>query len=187
MRRLILRGELMIATPNLSDAPTSRELEETFREYARLIYRTAYGVTGSREDAEDVLQTVFLRLLRQECPGKPGRNMKAYLYRAAVNLSLDTLRSHRRHPSVDDTGHIESMEEQLSPAIDNALHRQLYEAIAMLKPDAAEIVILRYVHDYSDAEIAKMLGVSRGTIALKLFRSRARLKKLLREGLRGKL
>jgi RNA polymerase sigma-70 factor, ECF subfamily len=173
----------MIATPDLGDTVTSRGLEETFREYARLIYRTAYGVTGSREDAEDVLQTVFLRLLRREFPGRPGRNMKAYLYRAAVNLSLDTLRSHRRHPSVEDAESVDALEEQPDPEIDNALHGRLYEAIAMLKPATAEIVILRYVHDYSDAEIAKMLGVSRGTIALKLFRSRARLKKLLRESL----
>jgi RNA polymerase sigma-70 factor (ECF subfamily) len=173
----------MIAAPDLNDTATSRELEETFREYARLIYRTAYGVTGSREDAEDILQTVFLRLLRRELPGKPGRNTKAYLYRAALNLSLDTLRSRRRHPSVEDAESVDALKEQPAPATDNDLHSRLYEAIATLKPDTAEIVILRYVHDYSDAEIAKMLGVSRGAIALKLFRSRARLKKLLRESL----
>src|SRR6185503_17154778 len=102
----------MIVAPDLTDAATSRELEETFREYARLIYRTAYGVTGSREDAEDVLQTVFLRLLRRELPGKPGRNTKAYLYRAALNLSLDTLRSRRRHPSVDDAASVDALKEQ---------------------------------------------------------------------------
>ena len=49
-----------------------------------------------------------------------------------------------------------------------------------MKPEAAQILILRYVHDKSVAEIARLLGVSRGTIALRLFRSRARLKKLLR-------
>ena len=172
----------MIAAPDLNDTAPSRKLEETFREYARLIYRTAYGVTGSREDAEDVLQTVFLRLLRRDPPGKPGRNTKAYLYKAAVNLSLDTLRSRRRHPSVENTESLNALEEQPGPVVDDSLHSRLYEAIAMLKPGTAEIVILRYVHDYSDAEIAKMLGVSRGTVALKLFRSRARLKKILREG-----
>ena len=41
---------------------------EIFREYAPLVYRTAWGVLGSREDAEDVLQTIFLKLLRRECP-----------------------------------------------------------------------------------------------------------------------
>src|SRR5262249_38407268 len=63
------------------------------------------------------------------------------------------------------------------------LHRQLYEAIARLKPKAASILILKYLHNYSDGEIAKLLGTSRGVIAVTLFRSRARLKKLLRESL----
>jgi RNA polymerase sigma factor (sigma-70 family) len=57
--------------------------------------------------------------------------------------------------------------------------RRLYEAIAELKPEAAQILILRYMHNKNDAEIARILGRSRGTIALNLFRSRARLKKLL--------
>ena len=58
--------------------------------------------------------------------------------------------------------------------------RRLYEAIAELEPDAAELLLLRYMHNKSDAEIARMMGKSRGTVALKLFRSRARLRKLLR-------
>jgi RNA polymerase sigma factor (sigma-70 family) len=49
-----------------------------------------------------------------------------------------------------------------------------------LSPKAAEILILRYVHGYSDAEIAKFLGTSRGTIAVSLFRSRSRLRKVIR-------
>jgi RNA polymerase sigma factor (sigma-70 family) len=63
------------------------------------------------------------------------------------------------------------------------IHRKLYEAIAQLEPDAAHILILRYAHDYSDAEIAKLLGVSRTVIAVRLYRSRARLRKLLRSSL----
>ena len=49
-------------------------------------------------DADDILQTIFLRLLRRECPPDLGRNPKSYLYRAAVNLSLDTLKARRRQP-----------------------------------------------------------------------------------------
>jgi RNA polymerase sigma factor (sigma-70 family) len=71
-------------------------------------------------------------------------------------------------------------------AQDDEHHRVLYEAIAALKPESAQILVLRYVHDMSDAAIARMLGVSRGTIALRLFRSRARLKKLLGVRLGGK-
>ena len=51
------------------------------------------------------------------------------------------------------------------------LHRKLYDAIAELKPKAASILILRYLHNYSDADIAKLLGTSRGVIAVTLFRA----------------
>jgi RNA polymerase sigma-70 factor, ECF subfamily len=71
--------------------------------------RTAYSVTGSRQDAEDVLQTVFLRLLRRGFPPDFGRNPEGYLYRAAVNLSLNTMRARQRQQLVDD------VERQLAP------------------------------------------------------------------------
>jgi RNA polymerase sigma factor (sigma-70 family) len=65
---------------------------------------------------------------------------------------------------------------------DEALQRRLTNAIAQLKPRAVEILVLRYAHNYSDAQIAKMLGKSRGTVAVTLYRARARLKKLMRAG-----
>jgi RNA polymerase sigma-70 factor (ECF subfamily) len=111
------------------------------------------------------------------------RNPKAYLYRAAVNLSLDTLKTRRRHVLVDAAELPEVQVPAAEPAGDDH-HRRLYRAIAELKPEAAQILILRYVHGRSDAEIAAMLGMSRGAIALRLFRSRAKLRALLR-GHRG--
>jgi RNA polymerase sigma factor (sigma-70 family) len=65
------------------------------------------------------------------------------------------------------------------------LQRSLVDAIAKLKPSAVEILILRYTHGYSDAQIARMLGKSRGTIAVTLYRARARLRKLLRANRTG--
>jgi RNA polymerase sigma factor (sigma-70 family) len=61
------------------------------------------------------------------------------------------------------------------------MHRWLYEAIAQLSRKSADIVILRYLHDRSDAEIATLLGTSRGVIAVTLYRARVRLKRLLRD------
>jgi RNA polymerase sigma factor (sigma-70 family) len=70
-------------------------------------------------------------------------------------------------PTVDD----ESGEER---------HRQLLDALSTLKPEAVDMLMLHYKHNYSDAQIAKMLGKSRGAVAVTLYRIRARLKKLLR-------
>ena len=156
-----------------------RQFETIFKAHAELMYRTAYGVLGTHHDAEDVVQTIFLKLIRQEFPPDLERNPEAYLYRAAVNASLSTIRN-RRHEVL-----VESWQQFEKPAPsesgDDERHRRLYEAIAELKPEAAQLVILRYMHNKSDSEIARMFGVSRGSIALRLFRSRMKLRKLLRE------
>jgi RNA polymerase sigma-70 factor (ECF subfamily) len=158
-------------------ARLTEELEQLFREHYQLVYRTAFGVTGNREDAQDVLQTLFLRLIRQS-PADIKRNPKAYLYRAAVNLSLNTIRQRKRRPMSDTT---ERLMEIAQPAVTSsaeAIHQRLYEAVAEFDSETAEILVLRYVHNYDVAEIAKMLGKSRSVIAVRLFRSRARLKRL---------
>src|SRR5438477_3981057 len=75
----------------------AQELGDLLKEYYPLVYRTAYGVTGNVQDAEDVLQSVFAGLVRRELPPDLMKNPKAYLYRAAFNLSLNTLRYRKRH------------------------------------------------------------------------------------------
>ena len=156
------------------------ELEDLFQEHHQLIYRTAYSVTGSRADSEDVLQIVFLRLLRRGLPPDLLKNPKGYLYRAAINVSLNTVRDRERRKTDDDGERLLTVVDPAIPAEpDDHIRRQLLDAIAQLKPRAVEILILRHVHDYSDAEIARMLGTSRDTVAVALFRARARLRKLL--------
>src|SRR5215813_423607 len=77
------------------------DLEQVFREHHGLVYRAAYRITGNAEDAEDVLQTLFLRLLRRECPPDIESNPKAYLHRAAVNIALDVVKLRNRNVSTD--------------------------------------------------------------------------------------
>jgi RNA polymerase sigma-70 factor, ECF subfamily len=159
--------------------PLLEELDRVFCEHYQLVYRTAYGVTGRTEDAEDVLQTLFLRLLRRGLPLDLMKNPKAYLYRAAVNLSLDTIRQRQRDVLSGEMERFEETVESDDANLLEELHKHLYAAIAQLDSDSAHILVLRYVHNYSDAEIAKLLGKSRGGIAIRLFRLRARLKKLI--------
>ena len=73
-----------------------QELEGMFREHYRLIYRTSYAVTGNPEDAEAIVQAIFLRLVRREFPPDLKKNPGAYLYRAAVNQSVSMIRERRR-------------------------------------------------------------------------------------------
>ena len=169
----------MAVVSRMSDVSLPGELEEVFREHHRMIYRTAYSVTGRRHDAEDVLQTLFLRLLRRGLPPGFSQNPQGYLYRAAVNVSLNLVRTRNREQSIDGAERLLVAVPAPGSPPDTGLERRLLAAIAQLKPRAVEILILHYEHDKSDAEIAKMLGTSRGTIAVALYRARARLKKLL--------
>ena len=168
------------ATMSKPAVDRSEEFEGLFREHYLLVYRTACVITGRPEDAEDVLQTIFLRLMRRSAPPDIRKNPKGYFYKAAVRLSLDTIRSRRREVLTSDFGAIEARlcaegsNSQVTP------DRRLTEMLARLSPRTVEIVTLRYVHDCTEPEIAKLLHISRGAVAVTLFRARIRLRKLLR-------
>jgi RNA polymerase sigma-70 factor, ECF subfamily len=175
-----------VTVHHLIQEPLGQQFEELFREHYQLVYRTAYGVTGRAEDAEDVLQTVFLKLMRRRTAPDFQKNPKGYLYRAAVTVSLDILQARRRHASAEDVEGLEIPQATTHSDPYEADRKRLSNALAQLRPRAVEILILRYQHDYSDAEIAKMLGTSRGVIAVSLYRSRARLRRLLHTLKEGK-
>ena len=170
---------LTATIPGADGQTLPQEFEEIFREHCQFIYRSAYSVTGNRQDAEDVLQNIFLKLIRRDLPSALMRNPKAYLYRAAVNVALNTVRSRKRQRLTDGVELLEVPAGESESSEGSEIQRRLMSAIAQLKPHLVEILILRYEHNYSDADIAHMLGTSRGTVAVTLNRTRARLKKLM--------
>ena len=162
------------------------ELEELgvlFRDYHKTIFRIAYRITGSRSDAEDVLQTIFMRLV----PNRAGRdlspNPEGYLRRAAVNASLDLLRSRTRANSVSlDVIDFDQKSKfsVASPADDfeDAELRELVRyAVAKLEGRAAAAFALRYFEGYDNNKIAEILGMSQMVVAVTLHRARTRLRK----------
>jgi RNA polymerase sigma-70 factor (ECF subfamily) len=161
------------------------ELEQIFTAQHDRVYRTAYRITGNSGDAEDVLQTVFLRLARQGWASIGVTNVEAYLHRAAVNAALDLVRMRRDALSVP-------AEDAVSRLVDDPRRqpersqqsRELRElvrrAVSRLSPRAAEIFALRYFEEYDNKEIAAMLGVSQTDVAVSLHRSRARLQEDIR-------
>jgi len=180
----------MTATIHPASArPLPQDFERVFRDHHNLVYRAAYRITGNAEDAEDVLQTLFLRLLRRDCPPDIQRNPEAYLHRAAVNIALDIVKARARQRSTSEQ-HMDV--EDTRPAQDRQSSSReiqvwLRSALAELSPNAAEMFVLRYIEGYDNAEIAKMLGTSRGTVAVILFRARMRLKKSIRSHLGEKV
>ena len=160
------------------------DFERIFSEHQSLVYRVAFRVTGSSEDAEDVLQTLFLRLLRREILPDMERNPKAYMHRAAVNIALDIVKQRARSVATGDVeGHIRHQTPRAGALPAFRIQDWLRDALADLNPKAAEIFVLKHVEGYDNKEIAKMLGTSKGTVAVLLFRARARLKRSIRKRL----
>lgn len=157
------------------------ELGQIFRDHYKRVLGAAYRITGNAQDAEDVLQTVFMRLARREGGSPLSDSPASYLHRAAINAALDLVRS--RH--VARTGSIEEIEPTLTAAERQApdriqgageLREEIRKALARMSPKAAEVFALRYFEGYGNHEIAKMLGSSRSTINVILHRTRQRLR-----------
>jgi RNA polymerase sigma-70 factor, ECF subfamily len=155
---------------------STHELEQLFQTHHGLVFRTAYRITGNASDAEDVLQTVFLRLAGQHASPPPLENSVSYMRRAAVNASLDVLRArHGRDPATLDP----SIPEPPQPDRD-LLQDCLRQALAHLSPEAAEMFSLRFLEGYTYEEIACILGVSRVRVGVTIHRARRRLQKEIR-------
>lgn len=179
------------AAPHLKAVPMNTtahgELDGLFRDHHEQVFRAAYRITGSPADAEDVLQTVFLRLAstkaRRDLSPSPG----SYLHRAAVNASLDLLRSRARSKAVsmDDPETPREFESSvLNPAEeheDQELRKLIREAVARLGERAAAVFALRYFEGYDNKEIAEMLGTSQMVVAVTLHRARTRLRREIGE------
>jgi RNA polymerase sigma-70 factor, ECF subfamily len=160
------------------------DVEQLFRDHHAMVFRTAYRITGNASDAEDVLQTVFMRLAARD-PAAPalGRS-ESYLRRAAINAALDIGRSR----AVGGGAPLEdSLADRSRPETERRELREcLRHALARLAPRDAEVFTLRFLEGYSNPEIAQMLGVSKVWVAVTVYRTRRRLQKEIPSYLGGK-
>lgn len=155
-------------------------LEPIYREHAATVVRTAYRVTGSAADAEDVLQTVFLRLARRSEPPDLGNAAGAYLRRAATNAALDIVqsRSVRSSSALEDAPSDATADPGPSPERvqhGRQVERGLRTALAAMSRRHAEMFVLRYLEGLDNGEIAALFDTSPGTVAVTLHRIRERL------------
>lgn len=167
--------------------PGDDSVAALFTQHHERVFRIARRITGRSEDAEDVLQTVFLRIMRREEPPLRAEDAGNYLHRAATNASLDLLRRRKaaRSEPIEDAERFR--DHQPSPELLHGgaeIRDKVRAALAALNPRAAEIFVLRYFDGYGNREIARLLNTSWSTIAVTLHRTRAKLQKDLKGELR---
>ena len=187
LRALPDQPKAVTATSTSPSSVGAIELEVLFREHYDRIFRTAFRITGSTVDAEDVLQTVFLRLARRSEAPDLSPSPAAYLTRAAINASLDIVRARgiARSVSLDEIEPRELMTSQKqSPEslhADRELRRLVQKALNKVSQNAAEMFVLRYFEGCDNHEIAKLLGTSHLVVGVLLHRTRAKLRKEIGE------
>ena len=145
---------------------------ELYERHYEAVFRAALRVTGNPADAEDVLQTVFLRVLAAR--GGDVENLAqpaAYFRRSAVNAAVDVLRRRELHA--------ESAYDESAPHVavqpPPLLKERLRRAIAALDPDDASLFLLRHVEGLSIEELAETFEIQKNNVAVRLHRIRHRL------------
>jgi RNA polymerase sigma-70 factor (ECF subfamily) len=151
--------------------PVRAGFAELYQRHFEAVFRAALRVTGNPADAEDVLQTVFLRVLSRSEVGEAAGRPAAYFRRAAVNAAVDLLRRRAAHAETayDDGAPHAAVE---PPGL---LKERLRRAVATLEPDDAALFLLRHVEGLTNEELAGLFQLEKNNVAVRLHRIRLRL------------
>ncbi|MFH0983864.1 MAG: sigma-70 family RNA polymerase sigma factor [Planctomycetota bacterium] len=178
----------------------ARELEpEAYDElvdaYGQRLFGFLYRLTGSREDAEDLLQEVYLRVVRTLPDYTHEGRFEGWLFRIAANLGRDRIRRARRSPSIlpmsaaredgdFDVGTEWDRSDGGEASPDRPLIRReqidsMQAALEQLPAAEREVIMLRHYSALSFAEIAELMGTPLGTALARAHRGLAKLRRIL--------
>jgi RNA polymerase sigma-70 factor (ECF subfamily) len=159
-----------------------RELDpRTLTDHVDRLYRAAWALCGRREDAEDLVQETFVRVLKRPRVLR-GDDDLAYLLRVLRNVFLDQYRASTRRPRVQPLDDLEVTDTRESDRPDRVLEaREVYRLVAALPDDFRDVVVAVDVVGLSYEEAARALKVPTGTVMSRLHRGRERVATELRQ------
>ena len=158
--------------------------EELYQQHARRLFSLVVRMIGSVDDAEDLLQEVFLQAHRKLSGFRGDSALGTWLYRLTMNHCLDHLRArqvrmNRATESLDEEGAEEpTAPAPVVPAVVSRL--DLERAIKMLPDGARAAFLLHDVEGFEHREIAQILGISEGTSKSQVHKARMKLRMILR-------
>jgi RNA polymerase sigma-70 factor (ECF subfamily) len=155
----------------MTSRPVPAGFADLYAQHYESVFRAALRVTGDAADAEDVLQTVFLRVLAQGEHEQAAMRPAAYFRRAAVNAAVDLL---RRRTARGESAYVDGADAAVEPA--PLLREQLRRAVATLQPEDATLFLLRHVEGLSNEELADLFQLEKNNVAVRLHRIRMRLR-----------
>jgi RNA polymerase sigma-70 factor, ECF subfamily len=153
-----------------------QELGQVFEKNYPAVYRAVWASLGSEQEVDDLLQSVFLRLLKGEPIREFQKNPRGYLYRAAMNEARNLRRSRKAQRLVHTP--VELMNIAADAGRDPRLPA-FRAAMAQMDPDDVALLYLRYVDGLTCGEIAKERGTSTGNVYIQVFRAKIQVKRLM--------
>jgi RNA polymerase sigma-70 factor (ECF subfamily) len=147
---------------------------ELYAQHRDFIYRVALRVLRNADDAEDVVQNVFLRMMRNDHAPDEGRSAVGYLRRAAKNAAIDIIRKRAQRAESELAAYY--------PAADEGYvrRRHVRQVIERLPARNAQLIEMHYRDGYMYEELAENFGMQIGTVKSRLHRIRAVLQEELR-------
>ena len=183
-----------IIEKQLAERPIQRDpgaFREFVEAYKNRVYGLAYELTRNHADAEDVSQSVFIKVFRSIGTFQRDGRLNSWLYRITVNAALDHLRKRSFFPEekarvLPDRLADESVPRSTAPPADPGreaeaalMRRKIDEALDRVSEREKTVFLLRHYHDLSLKEIAEALGLTIGSVKSYLFRSIRKLQKEL--------
>lgn len=156
----------------------TKAFETLVLKYQKTIYNLALRMANDGDDAADITQGVFIKAFDKLGSYNDRFKFFSWLYRIAVNESLNFIKSRRRFESLDDQA--VSFERLPDEETDVQLtRRRIAAALLELRPDARIVVILCYYDDLSYLEISRILGIPEKTVKSRLYSARQNLQEIL--------
>lgn len=173
-----------------------RPFEEVFEAETNRIYGLILKMIGNPSEAEDLAQQVFLKAYEKYAAFREESAVSTWLYRIAMNLCVDHIRSKKSRRSVEERGPESGEDEGLPSAVERAADRgptpaeraeaveiseKVGQALSRLDEKYREVLILREFENLSYEEIAAMLNISEKLVSVRLIRARQKLAELLKD------
>lgn len=150
--------------------------------YQRPIYNAALWILRRPEDASDVTQTTFLKVVERLDDYDARHRFFSWLYRIAVNEALDLLRRREREAPLDDDFDAADPDGPDAALAVRQSNRTLHEGLMRLSATDRTVLTLRHFSELSYDEIARVLDIDEKTVKSRLFEARRRLRGLLDPG-----
>jgi len=153
------------------------------RRYRDAHLRFATRMLGNRDDADEALQSAFLRAFRSLAKCAEPERFGAWLYQIVVNecRTLASRRAHRERSLVRDATTLETLPERDDPVESDAVREELQHALDDLAPEYREAFVLKHVEELSYEEMAEVTGVGVSALKMRVKRACLRLQALLEE------